>query len=285
MRRAAARSSSSSTPAISAKRATSIVPRWATTSASPVAWSASQSSARSCSWTSTAQMAARHQASVPGLTWRWMSASSADLGAPRVDDDQGALRVSRDLLERRTGAREPMGLPRVLPEEDAHLGMLEVAAREPAEQLGVDPELAGLLLGQRARPVAGPQRCHAWPSSTGRRGGSPARRRRSRRSIPRRGRRAPRRSGRRPRRWRCPSRSPRRSRRHAGASAPSGGDDRSGSGRGAAPSRTCSPATRDGPCRRGCARSGGRRRRPAAPRSRSCIRTRCRPCSATQLST
>ena len=126
---------------------------------------------------------------------------------------------------------------------------------------------------------------HAWPSSTSRRGGSPARRRRSRRSIPRRGCRAPRRSGRRPRRWRCPSRSPRRSRRDAGASAPSGGGDRSGSGRGAAPSRTCSPATRGGPCRRGCARSGGRRRRPAAPRSRSCTRTRCTPCCATQLST
>ena len=76
--------------------------------------------------------------------------------------------------------------------------------------------------------------------------------------------RAPRRAGPRPRRSRCPSRPPRRCRRAGGAAAGSaaaeaghagrgdGGRRGSGSGRGAAPSRTCSPATSGAPCRPGC---------------------------------
>ena len=168
------------------------------------------------------------------------------LGAPRIDDDQRPRRVAGDLLQRRAGVGEAVGLPRVLADEDGDLGVLEVAAGVSAEHLGVDPELAGLLLGQRARPEARAERGARRRRSTRRRGGSPARRRRNRRSTPRRGCRAPRRSVRRPRGSRCPSRSPRTCRRGGGASGWSAGGGRSGSGRAAAPSRTCSPASRVG---------------------------------------
>ena len=71
------------------------------------------------------------------------------------------------------------------------------------------------------------------------------------------------RGARRPRGSRCPSRSPRTCRRAAGAAgAAPARRDRSGSGRAAAPSRTCSPARPGGPCRRGSARTCC----PSAPR-------------------
>ena len=50
-----------------------------------------------------------------------------------------------------------MGLPRVLADEHRHLGTLVVTggvALRSTEKLTVDPELAGLLLRQRARTVA-----------------------------------------------------------------------------------------------------------------------------------
>ena len=74
------------------------------------------------------------------------------LGAAGVDHDQRAVWVPSDLLQRHAGAREAVGLPGVLAEEDRHLGMLEVrggVAPRLAVQLGVHPELAGLLLGER----------------------------------------------------------------------------------------------------------------------------------------
>ena len=79
------------------------------------------------------------------------------LGAPRVDDDQRAVRVVGDLLEDPAGLREAVRLPRVLAPEHGDLGVLVVAggvAARAAEQLPVDPELAGLLLGERVGVVA-----------------------------------------------------------------------------------------------------------------------------------
>ena len=56
---------------------------------------------------------------------------------------------------------------------------------------------------------------------------------------------------------------------------------RSGSSRGAAPSRRCSPSTPGGPCRPGSVRRSVRRR-PRGPRPRSCTRTGCRRSDATR---
>lgn len=55
----------------------STLARCAVTSSASVAWAASQAWSTRSSSTRTAPRAARHQASVPGRTWRWKSASSA----------------------------------------------------------------------------------------------------------------------------------------------------------------------------------------------------------------
>ena len=73
------------------------------------------------------------------------------LGAARIDHDQAALRVLRDLAQGHAGARDAVREPRVLAEEQRDLAVLEVAARVAAEHLRRDPELAGLLLRERAR--------------------------------------------------------------------------------------------------------------------------------------
>ncbi len=250
------------------------------TSSAPVACSASHARAMSPSCTTTAPSAASSHASVPGRTCRWKSASAAvsvRRGSITIMDRAGSLAIS---LMRRAGPRDAVALPRVLADEQRDLAVLEVGPDHGAEHLGVDPELAGLLLGQRVRAVPRAEGPQGGPAVGAARGGSPGRRRRSRRSTRRRARRGPRRAARRPRRWRCPSRSPRTCRRHAAAAARSAARRRSGSGRGAAPSRTCSPSRPGGPCRRGCARSGGRRHRRGAPRCRSCTRTGCRPSTA-----
>jgi hypothetical protein len=80
------------------------------------------------------------------------------LGAARVDHDQGARGVLGDLAERVAGPRQPVGVPRILAEEERDLGVLEVGARAGAEHEAVHPEVPGLLLGQGARAIAGSER-------------------------------------------------------------------------------------------------------------------------------
>ena len=74
------------------------------------------------------------------------------LGAARVDDDERTVGIAGDLLQRGAGVRQPVGLPRVLADEQPDLGVLEVAPHVRAEHLPVHPELAGLLLRERVRP-------------------------------------------------------------------------------------------------------------------------------------
>ena len=79
----------------------------------------------------------------------------------RIDHDQGSFGVVGDGLEDPARLREPVRLPGVLAPEHRHLRVLVVArgvAARPAEQLPVDPELAGLLLGERVRVVADTER-------------------------------------------------------------------------------------------------------------------------------
>ena len=105
------------------------------------------------------------------------------LGAARVDHDQRARRVLRDLAQHGARAREAVRLPRVLADEHRHLGVLEVGrgvAARRAEELAVHPELAGLLLRQRVRGVDRCRAPRAWRARTRRAGGCPGRRRRSR---------------------------------------------------------------------------------------------------------
>ena len=96
---------------------------------------------------------------VPGRTRRWKSASSAvsvrDAGRCTIIDRSGSLAIS---LQHHARAREALRLPRVLADEHRDLGVLEVAARVAAVELVLDPDLAGLLLGQRARAVARAER-------------------------------------------------------------------------------------------------------------------------------
>ena len=76
------------------------------------------------------------------------------LAAARVDHDQRALRIARDLLQGDARTRDAVREPRVLAQEKCHFAVLEVAAREAAEHAVLDPELARLLLRERARQVA-----------------------------------------------------------------------------------------------------------------------------------
>ena len=200
------------------------------------------------------------------------------LGAARIDDDQRARRILGDLLERDARARDRVRVPRVLAEEERHVAVLEVGARRGrAEHAVAHPELAGLLLRERARAVARAER-------------APRRRRvRAGQVVPLAAAaviedrvaavacRAPRRGAPPPRGSRCPSRSPRSvpsapaAQRRGQAVARRSGSDRAG-----APSRRRSPARRGAACRRAAARGGGRPRRRARPRGRSCTRTGCR---------
>ena len=216
-----------------------------------------------------ASSAARHHASVPGRTCRWMSASSAvslRRGSITINDRAG---IVDDRLQHRAGAREAVRLPRVLAHEHRDLGVLEVAGRvaaRPPEELTVDPELARLLLRERVRRVddaesAARRAAIATTEMVGLAAAAVIEDRRTAVRVADR-----RRGARRSRRSPCPSRSSRRCRRRGVGAETSAGDGRSGSGRAATPSRTCSPQTSDGPCRRAPARSSGRR---GAPRCRS----------------
>ena len=196
-----------------------------------------------------------------------------------IIDRAGSLAIAFSVVRARG---MPWLIHGFLPTKSGDLAVLELAAHRRAEHQPLTQILAGLLLGDGARAVPGAERLERRGGVRARRGGCPARRRRSRRSSRRRGCRGPRRAGRRPRGSRCPSRSPRTCRRPAGAAgAAPARRDRSGSSRGAAPSRTCTPSTPGGPCRRGSARSAARRRR-GGPRRRSCTRTGCRPSASTR---
>ena len=108
--------------------------------------------------TSTPSSAARQKASMPGRTWRWKSASCRGLRAARVDHDQRAGRGPWRSAFRTTRERgKPCDCQGFLPTNIATSARSKsrrrVAARA-AEQLAVDPGLAGLLLCQRVRHVA-----------------------------------------------------------------------------------------------------------------------------------
>jgi hypothetical protein len=151
-----------------------------------------------------------------GLDLEVMVGQRGGLGAARVDHDEAAGGVGGELLQDHPGPREAVAVPGVLADEDGHLGVLEVArgvAPGSAEELPVDPELPGLLLGQGVggvdrserrpggRPVA-PAEVVGLPSAA---------------VIEDRcaavGVAHPPRGARQPRRWPCPSRSPRGCRR------------------------------------------------------------------------
>ena len=96
------------------------------------------------------------------------------LRAARIDHDQRAAGILGDLLEDDARAREAVRLPRVLADEHRDLGALEVGRRvaaRAAEQLPVDPELAGLLLRERVRHVAHAERRAGRRPVARRRGG------------------------------------------------------------------------------------------------------------------
>src|SRR5207244_2126153 len=71
--------------------------------------------------------------------------------AARIDDDDRARRVLRDVLERQPRVREAVRLPRVLADEQGDLAVLEIPAHRGAEHQAVHPGLAGFLLRDRAR--------------------------------------------------------------------------------------------------------------------------------------
>ena len=106
------------------------------------------------SWTSMAASAARHQASAPGRTRRWKSASfavSVTTGSMTIIERCGSLAISFSTMRARGKLCDIHGF---LPMNTDDLGVLELAARVAAEELRVDPGLAGLLLGERVRAVA-----------------------------------------------------------------------------------------------------------------------------------
>jgi hypothetical protein len=80
------------------------------------------------------------------------------VGQHRVDHDHRPRGVLGDLLEHYARTREALGHPRVLADEHGHLGVLELAPGMRAVHPVLDPRLPRLLLRQRARPVARPER-------------------------------------------------------------------------------------------------------------------------------
>src|SRR5271155_2194088 len=86
----------------------------------------------------------------------------SSLGPPRIDHDERAGRVGRDVAEDRTGALEAMGLPWVLTDEYRDLSLLVASAESGPKQHVVHPELAGLFLrkgvGTEYRSKGAPRR-------------------------------------------------------------------------------------------------------------------------------
>ena len=107
------------------------------TSSSPSACAPSQSRAIRSSCTSTPSIAASSQASVPGFTWRWMSASSAvsvRRGSTTMRQRAGSFAISRRVTRARGMLCECHGF---LPRKNADLAVLEVGARVAAEHLAL----------------------------------------------------------------------------------------------------------------------------------------------------
>ena len=99
--------------------------------------------------------AARHHASVPGRTARWMSASSAvslRRGSMTISARSGSLAISLSVVR---ACGMPWDCHGFLPMNSATSACSTSPRTIGPEHLGVDPELAGLLLGQGVRPVAG----------------------------------------------------------------------------------------------------------------------------------
>ncbi len=164
---AARRTSASSTPALAHDSAMSTARRWATSSSSPLACSASQASASSAVLHEDRQHRGEEMGVAAGERAQVDVGEVGGLGAPRVDDDQRAGGVVGEVLEDPAGLLDAVRLPRVLAPEHADLGVLEVGrgvAARPAEQLAVDPELTGLLLGEGVRRVPDAERRAGRPA-------------------------------------------------------------------------------------------------------------------------
>ena len=210
MRRVAERTSSSGTPPSARSTRPPAAPRSAAAPprGRPRGRPAS-SRARSPSCTSTPIIAASSQASVPGFTWRWMSASSA------VSERRGSITIRQragslgDLLQGDAGAGDAVGEPGILAEEERHLAVLEVGARVAAHHLRGDPELAGLLLREGVRAVHRAEHGAGRAAVRARQVVALAAAAVVEDRLRRRARRAPRRSAPPPRGSPCPSRSPR----------------------------------------------------------------------------
>ena len=156
------------------------------TSARPSACAASQSPRRSSSCTITAIERREQEGVGAGLHLQVDVGDLRGLGAARVDHDQRALRVVRDLAQRHARARDAVREPRVLAEEERHLAVLEVAARVAAEHLVRRPRTRPSSPA-RARSTGSASRARrAWCARRRPAGDCPARRRRNRRSIRRR---------------------------------------------------------------------------------------------------
>src|ERR1700722_2862433 len=69
-------------------------------------------------------------------------------GATRIDHDERAVRICRDVAEDWTRALEAMRLPWILADEYRDLSLLVASAEARPEKHVIDPELAGLFLGQ-----------------------------------------------------------------------------------------------------------------------------------------
>jgi hypothetical protein len=80
------------------------------------------------------------------------------LRAAGVEHDQRSSLISSDLLQSGARVRDAVRLPRVLADEDGDLGMLDVAAVVGADDPGIHPRLARLLLRERVGPVAHAER-------------------------------------------------------------------------------------------------------------------------------
>ena len=199
MRRAAARTSASSTPLTRQYCGIGTADSSAMTSERPAACSASHAALVSCSSTRTAASAARSQASRPGLTCRWKSASAAvsvRRGSITISERAGSLAMFLSVNRACGMLCDCHGF---FADEDGHLAVLEVAADRRAEHEPVDPDLAGLLLGDGAGAELGAERLSVADAVEAAAGGCPGRRRRNRGSSRRRRRRERRPAERRPR--------------------------------------------------------------------------------------
>src|SRR5437773_2884147 len=97
-----------------------------------------------------------HRGQQPGIApWPYLEVEFRELRrlrTARIDDDERAGRVLRDVAQREPRVWKAVRLPRVLADEHGDFTVLEIAAHRRAEHQAVDPGFAGLLLGDCARP-------------------------------------------------------------------------------------------------------------------------------------